>query len=182
MKIRMGILAAGALGILASVIAMPAQPEAIRKSKAPALIGGPWLNTPNGQAPALAKVTIVHFWTFGCYNCLNNLPVYARWQQRFAGKSVAMVGIHTPEFDHEARVENVQAQIRKLHIEFPVLVDSARRNWDRWKQQFWPAVYLVDAKGQIRYRWDGELNWRGTQGEEIMAARVEQLLEEAARN
>lgn len=176
----MRILVAGALGILTAATAAPSQPETIRNSKAPTWVGGTWLNTPNGQAPAKAKVTIVHFWTFGCYNCLNNLPAYARWQKRFAGKSVAMVGIHTPEFDHEARLDNVRAQIKKLQVEFPVLIDSSRRNWDRWNQQFWPAIYLVDAKGNIRYRWDGELNWRGTRGEEIMAARVEQLLAEAS--
>mgnify|MGYP002783847980 CR=1 FL=1 len=166
--------------IIVAITALAAlgQQPLVMNTKAPAFTGGPWLNTAGGAAPAPAKVTIVHFWTYGCYNCLNNLPVYARWQQRFAGRDVAMVGVHTPEFDHEARVDNVQAQIRRLEVRFPVLVDSGRRNWDRWNQQFWPAVYLVDAQGRIRYRWDGELNWRGTRGEEIMAQRIEQLLAE----
>ena len=158
--------------------ASPQQPYRVN-AKAPAFVDGPWLNTPGGQAPAAAKVTIVHFWTYGCYNCVNNLPVYARWQQRFAGRPVAMVGIHTPEFDHESRVDNVKTHIKRLGVTFPVLVDSQRRNWDRWNQQFWPAVYLVDAQGRVRYRWDGELNWRGTKGEEIMAQRIEELLAEA---
>lgn len=165
---------------LAALSAAAAPQPISLNAKAPALTGGPWLNTRDAQAPPKAKVTIVHFWTFGCYNCLNNLPVYARWQKRFAGQPVEMIGIHTPEFDHEARLDNVKANIKRLQVEFPVLVDSDRRNWDRWNQQFWPAVYLIDAQGRIRYRWDGELNWRGTKGEEIMAQRIEQLLAEAA--
>jgi thiol-disulfide isomerase/thioredoxin len=165
---------------LAALLAVPmlSQNPHSLSGKAPALTGGPWLNTADGKAPPKAKVTIVHFWTYGCYNCKNNLPSYSRWQKRFAGQDVAMVGVHTPEFAHEADARNVEQQIKKLGVTFPVLLDAQHANWNRWNQQFWPAVYLVDSAGRLRYRWDGELNWRGTQGEEIMARRIEQLLAE----
>lgn len=142
---------------------------------APALTGQDWINATGRPA---GKVTIVHFWTYGCHNCRNNLPAYERWQQRFAGQPVAMVGVHTPEFENEANAANVRAQVKRLNITWPVLLDAKMDNWRRWHQQFWPCVYLVDRKGRVRYRWDGELNWRGERGDEIMARKVEELLKE----
>jgi len=149
---------------------------------APELVGGPWLNTPGDQPVSLAsrrgKVTIVHFWTYGCYNCQNNLAAYARWYQQFAGRDVVIVGIHTPETSSERVGANVVRHVKDFKIEYPVLFDQSETNWRRWQQRYWPTVYLIDRKGKVRFRWIGELNYGGKQGEASMAKLVEDLLRE----
>jgi alkyl hydroperoxide reductase subunit AhpC len=149
---------------------------------APELVGGPWLNTPGDQPVSLAsrrgKVTIVHFWTYGCYNCQNNLAAYARWYQQFAGRDVVIVGIHTPETSSERVGANVFRHVKDFKIEYPVLFDQSETNWRRWQQRYWPTVYLIDRKGKVRFRWIGELNYGGKQGEARMAKLVEDLLRE----
>lgn len=133
---------------------------------APELVGGPWLNTPGDQPVSLAsrrgKVTIVHFWTYGCYNCQNNLAAYARWYQQFAGRDVVIVGIHTPETSSERVGANVVRHVKDFKIEYPVLFDQSETNWRRWQQRYWPTVYLIDRKGKVRFRWIGELNYGGS--------------------
>ena len=151
---------------------------------APELVGGPWLNTPGDQPVSLAsrrgKVTIVHFWTYGCYNCQNNLPAYTRWYKQFAGRDVVIVGVHTPETLSERIDSNVVRHVKDFKIEYPVLLDQSETNWRRWQQRYWPAVYLIDRKGKVRFRWIGELNYGGRQGEAKMAQLVEDLLKEPA--
>lgn len=157
----------------------PASPLRRQTGKAPELEGGPWLNSvPLTLDARQGLVTVVHFWTYGCYNCKNNLDVYARWHDSFRDRNVALIGIHTPEFDHEAVTANVEREVRLLKIAWPVLVDSRRANWRRWRQEFWPAIYLVDRGGELRYRWDGELNYRNSGGEAMMASAIAGLLSE----
>jgi peroxiredoxin len=157
------------------------EPDALNLP-APELIGGPWINTAGSKAISLAdrrgKVTIVEFWTFACSNCLVNLPAYANWQKQFADKDVVVIGVHTPESERERVTANVARRIKQLGITYPILVDREHENWDRWQVEAWPTVYLVDKQGRIRYRWVGELNYRGTGGETKLGQRVEQLLKE----
>lgn len=158
----------------------PAQPFTFNLP-APALAGEPrdWLNTGGKKLNFLkGRVYVVEFWTFGCINCQRNLPAYARWQKKFAGKNVTVIGIHTPETDAEKKRENVIEQVKKLGITYPVLLDQQMTNWKRWEQGVWPTVYVVDKRGQARFRWLGELDWQHAGGEEKMAACIEQLLRE----
>lgn len=152
----------------------------VMHEKAPSFFGKTWLNTPTplSMEGLRGKVVIVHFWTFGCINCKHNLPAYEHWRKQFPDDQVAIIGIHTPEFEHEAVKSNVEKKIRELGVSFPVLLDPDQANWRRWKQQYWPAVYLVDRTGRIRYRWEGELNYGGLEGERRMAGLVQQLLDE----
>jgi peroxiredoxin len=157
------------------------EPDALNLP-APELIGGPWINTAGSKAISLAdrrgKVTIVEFWTFAYSNSLVNLPAYANWQKQFADKDVVVIGVHTPETERERVTANVAQRIKQLGITYPILVDREHENWDRWQVEAWPTVYLVDKQGRIRYRWVGELNYRGTGGETKLGQRVEQLLKE----
>lgn len=157
----------------------PAQPIRMDQS-APELDGKGWINSsaPVRLKERRGKVTIVHFWTYGCINCKRNLPIYNRWHERFAPRDVAVIGVHTPEFDHEANPSNVAERTRSFHIEYPVLPDPGLVNWRRWNQQFWPTVYLVDRRGRIRYRWEGEMNYANLDGERKMTTLIETLLEE----
>ena len=161
-----------------------AAPTQVAAKKAPELVGGPWLNTPAGKPISLAnrkgKVTVVEFWTFGCSNCRANLPAYAKWHDQFKGKGVEIIGVHTPEFDSEKKLENVKAQVKKLGIEYPVLLDNQNQNWRNWNQRYWPTVYLVDKAGKVRAKWEGELDYNGASGSARMTKQIEALLAEPA--
>ena len=149
---------------------------------APELTGDVWLNVPEGTRLSLAsrrgEVTILHFWTFGCINCKRNLPAYDRWQKRFAAKGVLIIGVHTPETEGERNPANVVRKVKELGITYPVLVDSDHQNWRRWQQRIWPTIYLIDKQGRVRYRWEGELEYRGAGGEVKMTRLIEALLKE----
>jgi hypothetical protein len=86
--------------------------------------------------------------------------------------------VHTPETPEERKSANVTREIRHRGITYPVLLDPKGENWRRWGQRFWPAVYLIDKHGRVRYRWDGELEWQNAGGEARMARLVDQLLKE----
>lgn len=152
----------------------------VQNAAAPELVGSRWVNTPHPitLASLKGKVTILHFWTYGCINCRRNIPAYNHWQKQFAGKDVALIGVHTPETPGEALPARVKAHIRDYGITYPVLVDSKNVNWNRWNQQFWPTIYLLDKQGRIRYRWEGELEYDGQKGTQTVARLVDQLLAE----
>jgi len=120
-----------------------------------------WINSqPLTLAQLRGKVVVLHFWTFGCINCVHNYPAYKDWQQRFAGKDVTIVGIHTPESQGERNVEAIRQKMKDNGLKFPVAVDNEKRNWKAWANNIWPAVYLIDKKGYVRHWWYGELNWK----------------------
>lgn len=170
-----------ALGAFLCAVAFAEQPAALNQP-APELVGGLWLNTPKSRPVPLAsrwgKVTVVHFWTFECINCRHNLPIYTRWHRQFAAKDVVIIGVHTPETDPERETINVTRATHQLGIEYPVLIDAETLNWSRWHQQYWPAVYLIDKQGRIRYRWVGEMNYGKVAGEAVMTRLIEELLDE----
>jgi peroxiredoxin len=145
-------------------------------------VGNSWLNVPKGVEMSLAsrrgKVTVVHFWTFGCINCQRNLPAYANWRKWFASRGLEIIGVHTPETEAERDAANVAKKVKELGIEYPVLLDPGAENWQRWQQRVWPAVYLIDKQGRARLAWEGELEYQGAGGGAKMSAMIEQLLRE----
>ena len=172
----------GAPALAATAVPGGASSSAPKGAPAPELVGDSWFNLPQGTrlnfASRRGKVTIVHFWTYGCINCRRNLPIYDRWQQRYAAKGVLVIGIHTPETDAESKPANVAKKVKELGITYPVLVDSRRYNWNRWQQRIWPSIYLVDKQGRVKYVWEGELEYQGAGGEAKMTRLVETLLSE----
>lgn len=145
---------------------------------APELTGQTWLNTPGGKPLTLAsrrgQVTVVEFWTFGCSNCRANLPAYAKWHRVLQKEGVEVIGVHTPETDAERNPANVRRQVQQLGITYPVLLDPDYENWNRWHQQYWPAIYLVDKQGRIRETWTGELR----DAEPAFESRIQELAAE----
>ena len=138
-----------------------------------------WLNSePLTMEGLRGKVVVVHFWTYGCYNCANNYPHYRAWQERYAGKDVAIVGIHTPETEGEHDIARIKAQAKKNGLKFAIAVDNDGSNWRAWNNRVWPTVYVVDRKGVVRYGWEGELNYKGQKGEETVRKTIDALLEE----
>ena len=89
-----------------------------------------------------------------------------------------IIGIHTPETETERNVETLQEKIDEAGFLFPVLVDNDKKLWNAWGNSMWPSVYLIDKQGYLRYWWYGELDWKGAGGQEIMARKIEELLDE----
>ena len=177
LPLALGLLSAAAAALFAGE---PSKPPA--GIPAPELTGDSWLNLPKGSKLSLAsrkgKVTILHFWTYGCINCKRNLPAYDRWQKRFAAKGVLVIGVHTSETEAERNPANVARKVKELGITYPVLIDADRQNWRRWEQHIWPAIYLIDKQGWGRYAWEGELEYQGAGGEAKMTQLIEALLKE----
>ena len=176
-------IAALALAILVGVIAGRrllvlggAEAEEMRTAAPEFAEGTKWLQSkPLTLASLRGQVVVVHFWTFGCINCFHNYPAYKAWQKHYDGKGVTIIGIHTPEFDNEADLASVRAKAERYGLKFAIAVDNDKQNWKNWGNHYWPSVYLVDKRGQVRYRWEGEL---GTEGERLMGGRIDELLAE----
>jgi thiol-disulfide isomerase/thioredoxin len=133
-----------------------------------------WLNsqplTPEGLR---GRVVLVDFWTYTCINWLRTLPYVRAWAAKYADAGLTVVGVHTPEFGFEHNIDNVTAQVRNLAVEYPVTVDNDYAVWRAFSNRFWPALYIADAEGRLRYHHFGE-------GEYAMAEMViQQLLLEA---
>jgi hypothetical protein len=91
---------------------------------------------------------------------------------------VTVIGVHTPETNEEKKIDKVRAKVRANGMKYPVAVDGSARTWQAWGNRCWPSTYLIDKKGNVRYRWDGELNWKEVKGEKIMRKKIEELLAE----
>jgi cytochrome c biogenesis protein CcdA/thiol-disulfide isomerase/thioredoxin len=116
-----------------------------------------WLNSPPLKAQALhGKVVLVDFWTYDCINCQHTLPYVNKWAKKYADDGLVVIGVHTPEYAYEKIVDNVRDQVKKLGIGYPVAIDNQYAIWKSFDNQYWPAHYLIDANGQVRYRHFGE--------------------------
>lgn len=147
--------------------------------KAPALSGTKWINRDDKAfdwKDRVGKVTVVHFWTFGCSNCKANLPAYDRVYAKFKPKGVELIGVHTPELEVEKKEENVREAVKKFGLAYPILIDTDGANWTRWNLQYWPTVFVLDKRGQLVFKWEGELAWKGSNGEQQMNAAIESAL------
>src|SRR5580700_4888564 len=116
-----------------------------------------WLNsTPLSSQSLRGKVVLVNFWTYTCINSLRPLPYVKAWAAKYKDAGLVVIGVHTPEFSFEHEPMNVENAVRTLHITFPVAIDSKTRIWQSFNNQAWPAQYLVDARGRLRYHHFGE--------------------------
>ncbi|HTR70017.1 MAG TPA: cytochrome c biogenesis protein DipZ [Mycobacteriales bacterium] len=126
-----------------------------------------WFNTPDGAPINISqlrgKVVLIDFWTYSCINCLRSLPHVKAWYARYHSAGLDVIGVHTPEFDFEHVPANVQAAIHRLGITYPVVMDNDYGTWDAWGNNSWPAEYLVDAQGNVRYGSIGESDYGTTE-------------------
>lgn len=124
---------------------------------APEFAPGTWLNSEPLTLKSLrGRVVLVDFWTFGCYNCRNTLPFLKRWHERYGDKGLTIVGVHSPEFDEEKKIENVRRQVASLGIRYPIVTDNDYETWRAYKVAAWPTVFLLDKSGHIRWSHVGE--------------------------
>jgi cytochrome c biogenesis protein CcdA/thiol-disulfide isomerase/thioredoxin len=118
---------------------------------------GPWLNSqPLSLADLRGKVVLVDFWTYSCVNCLRTLPHVKRWDEAYRQAGLVVVGVHTPEFAFERVPANVRDAVEDLGIEYPVALDNDYGTWNAWGNRYWPAKYLIDRRGHVRYAHFGE--------------------------
>ena len=116
-----------------------------------------WLNsTPLNSKSLRGKVVLVNFWTYTCINSLRPLPYVKNWASKYHDAGFVVIGVHTPEFSFEHEPMNVDNAVRSLNVTFPVAIDSKSKIWQAFNNEAWPAQYLVDAKGRIRYHHFGE--------------------------
>jgi cytochrome c biogenesis protein CcdA/thiol-disulfide isomerase/thioredoxin len=135
-----------------------------------------WLNSPPLTSEMLrGKVVLVDFWTYSCINCLRTLPYLKAWNEKYRDQGLVIIGVHTPEFAFEKVPHNVEQAIRDLGITYPVAMDNQYAIWNAYKNQYWPAHYLIDANGKIRHQHFGEGAYQET---ELM---IQALLKEAHR-
>jgi thiol-disulfide isomerase/thioredoxin len=132
-----------------------------------------WLNAaPLSRKSLRGKVVLVNFWTYTCINSIRPLPYLRNWAAKYQDAGFVVLGVHTPEFSFEHEPMNVETAVRNLNVGFPVAIDSKYGIWQAFNNQAWPAQYLVDAKGRIRYHYFGE----GDYGE--MERGIQELLKE----
>jgi thiol-disulfide isomerase/thioredoxin len=133
-----------------------------------------WLNSPALTPAGLrGKVVLVNFWTYTCINWLRQLPYVRAWAEKYSGHGLVVIGVHTPEFPFEHDVENVRWAVRDMRVDYPVATDNDYAVWQAFDNNYWPALYFADAKGQIRHHHFGEGEYQ--QSEMV----IQQLLREA---
>ncbi|HEX3892264.1 MAG TPA: thioredoxin family protein [Terracidiphilus sp.] len=150
-------------------------PSIVGTSPLPGLAGATgWINSKPLTAKQLkGKVVLVDFWAYSCINCIRAVPYVRAWAEKYKDSGLVVIGVHTPEFEFEGRMANVQKAVQKFGITYPVALDSDHAIWNAFHNQYWPAHYFIDAKGKVRYEHFGE-------GEYEQSERwIQELLKEA---
>jgi thiol-disulfide isomerase/thioredoxin len=163
---------AALLGLAAAVDA-PAQDSAVLKRMDGAT---GWLNSaPLGAAELRGKVVLVDFWTYTCINWIRQLPYVRAWAEKYGDQGLVVIGVHTPEFEFEKNVDNVRRAVHDMRVAYPVAIDSDYAVWRAFGNNAWPAIYLIDAQGRVRYRHLGEGEYDRTE------RMIQQLLAETGK-
>jgi thiol-disulfide isomerase/thioredoxin len=133
-----------------------------------------WLNTqPLTAASLRGKVVLIDVWTYTCINWLRTLPYVRAWAEKYKDRGLVVIGVHAPEFEFEKNVDNVRRAAKDMKVDYPIAVDNNYAIWRALKNEYWPALYFVDARGHIRHHHFGEGEYE--QSERI----IQQLLAEA---
>ena len=116
-----------------------------------------WLNSPPLTPSALrGKVVLVDFWTYTCINWLRTLPYVRAWSEKYRDQGLVVIGVHAPEFAFEKDLNNVRRAVKDMRVSYPVAVDSDHVIWRAFRNQYWPALYFIDAQGRVRHQHFGE--------------------------
>jgi thiol-disulfide isomerase/thioredoxin len=138
--------------------------DAARSALAPLDRAPVWLNTEPLTARALhGRVVLVDFWTYSCVNWLRTLPYVRAWADRYADRGLVVVGVHAPEFGFEHDLENVRRAVGELEVRYPVVIDNEFAVWRGFDNHYWPAIYLVDRDGRVRFHHFGEEGYEETE-------------------
>jgi len=144
--------------LIERLVDKPKQSNSDDAGTAPPFTGATlWLNSPELNIEMLrGKVVLVDFWTYSCINCLRTLPYLKAWDEKYRSQGLVIVGVHSPEFAFEKDRNNVEQAIRDLGIKYPVAMDNQYAIWNAYKNEYWPAHYLIDSQGRTRDQHFGE--------------------------
>jgi thiol-disulfide isomerase/thioredoxin len=133
-----------------------------------------WLNSPPLTPAGLrGKVVLVDIWTYTCINWLRTLPYVRAWAEKYKDQGLVVIGVHSPEFEFEKNVDNVRRAADDMRVDYPIAIDSGYAIWRAFHNQYWPALYFIDAQGHIRHHQFGEGDYERSE------ATIRQLLAEA---
>jgi cytochrome c biogenesis protein CcdA/glutathione peroxidase-family protein len=151
--------------LISTLKAKPDAADSTGNSALTALSGATaWLNSPPLNMEMMrGKVVLVDFWTYSCINCLRTLPYLKAWYEKYRDQGLVIIGVHTPEFAFEKDERNVRQAVDDLGITYPVAMDNRYAIWNAFKNDAWPAHYLIDGQGQIRHRQVGEGAYQETE-------------------
>lgn len=121
------------------------------------VLGGEWFNSsPLELSKLKGKVVLIDFWTYTCINCIRTLPYLKSWHEKYKDKGLVIIGVHTPEFEFEKNPRNVEKAISDFSLTYPIMQDNNYETWNAFGNRYWPAKYLIDREGRLRYTHFGE--------------------------
>ena len=137
-----------------------------------------WINSePLTLADLEGKVILVDFWSYGCWNCYRSFPWLKKLEARFEGDDLIVLGVHSPEFEHEKDRQNVSVKVKEFGLDHPVMIDNDFSYWKAMKNRYWPTFYLIDKAGQVRASYIGETH-DGDSNARAIEQKIVQLLKE----
>lgn len=166
-----GVIAVLAFGQVATLAVDRGGPTGVPAPEFTHTAEGEWLNSaPLSLADLEGRVLLVDFWTFDCWNCYRSFPWLKQLEARFADEPFLVVGVHTPEFEHERQPGNVRAKVAEFGLTHPVMLDNDFSYWRAMGNRYWPAFYLVDKRGLVREVFVGETHVGDRQARRIEEA------------
>ena len=149
--------ATGLTKLIGSSFGSSTEYKSSKSAAAPELATGDWINSAPLKLNELrGRVVLIEFWTFGCINCRNTLPFIKSWHDRYQDKGLTVIGVHSPEFDEERKVENLRREVTSLGIHYAVVTDNDYQTWSVYHVEAWPTTFLLDKQGRIRWMHVGE--------------------------
>ena len=137
-----------------------------------------WINSSPLRVEDLkGKVVLIDFWTYSCWNCYRSFPWLNAMEARLQGEDFIVVGVHTPEFDHERDRRKVAEKVKEFNLHHPVVLDNDHLYWRAMRNRYWPAFYLVDKQGRVRHWFVGETHKGSRQAITIEQAIIKLLAE-----
>jgi thiol-disulfide isomerase/thioredoxin len=127
-----------------------------------------WINSAPVSLESLrGQVVLIDFWTFDCWNCYRSFPWLNEVHEKLSRHGLQVIGVHSPEFRHERKPQRVAAKVREFRLDHSVMIDNDFSYWKALDNQYWPAFYLVDKRGKLRYRFAGETHRGDARAREI---------------
>jgi thiol-disulfide isomerase/thioredoxin len=158
-------LAGARLGVLGAGAKLTACAAVSHRGALPSFDGATaWINSPPLTADALrGQVVLIDFWTYTCINWLRTVPYVRAWSERYKGKGLVVIGVHSPEFAFERDVENVRRAATAMNLPYPIAVDSDHAIWRAFHNEYWPALYFADALGEVVHHHFGEGSYESSE-------------------
>src|SRR5215813_5976854 len=159
-------LGAAGLGVIGSAAQPMAYASSLPHEGMIASLGGAteWFNSPPlAPASLRGRVALIDFWTYTCVNWFRTLPYVRAWAEKYRDQGLVVVGVHTPEFPFEKDLDNVRWAAKEMDVKYPIAVDSDYAIWRAFENHYWPAVYLADVDGRIRFHHFGDGDYDQTE-------------------